>query len=162
MNAKWVKEAKRRSERKLPFAYHILHWQLRDALRASLTVRCRWQPIESSRDGDLIPCSVCGSKLALFESWGCAAKALHNGLLKDIDWWVCPAGHRRAWGDGAWSERRSAGGCSSSHGHLCLKKKKKKKRANNCVFPLWLNINTEDVRISLPRVSRKPVTLLYN
>lgn len=63
----------------------------------------------------------------LFESRPCLVTAAPPAFMmhsaKDIKRRVCPADHRRRWGDGAWSGWCSASGRSRLHIRLCLQKK---------------------------------------
>lgn len=89
----------------------------------SLIARCCWQPNESStqRDSGLIPCCIwCqASGMVWFARLCC-----DGGLLKDIEWWVCPAGHWRRRGSGAWSGWCSTSGRSHIHNPLSLRRQK--------------------------------------
>lgn len=83
-----------------------------------------WLSVANDNQSKAAGTAIWSLVLCAARNWHCLnheAVLRKHFMLKDIDWWICPAGHRRAWGDGAWSGWRSAGGCSSSHDHLCLK-----------------------------------------
>lgn len=136
----WCTKSKmsdRRSKHELPLSYHILHtdsYRLHCEPSMNLTACCCWQPNESSTrqnkwsDLGLHFLPRIGRWFVWITSLPCDSsppppKAFMMHSTKDIKRRVCPADHRRRWGDGAWSGWCSASGRSRLHIRLRLQKK---------------------------------------
>lgn len=102
----------------------------------SLTVCCCWQPspLRVQWTGRMFHFLLQTSVV-----WIKRQRPASGGQVKDIDWWVCPGGHWRTWGGGAWSGWCSAGGWSSLSNllHLKMRRKKKKKHAIIWEQKMW-------------------------